>query len=64
MSQTVLLCYLVIAGEVNCWKNEFRLLHIVVNSLIEVLTHVGFENDGKVVTVPLTLVSTLNGLSW
>jgi len=63
MAQIVLLCYLIITCELDCWKSEFRLLHVVVYSLIEVLTHVSFENHRKMVAEPLALVSTLYWLS-
>jgi hypothetical protein len=35
------------------------LLHIVVDSLVEVLTHIGFENYWEMVAVPLALVAAL-----
>lgn len=34
---------------------ELGLLHVSVDSLIEVLTHVGFENDGEVISEPMSL---------
>lgn len=63
MAQIDLLHCLVVACELYCWKCELCLLHIVVYSLIEVLTHVGFEYHWEMIAVPLALISALYRLS-
>ena len=48
-------CLLIVSCKLKCREHEFRLLHIVINSLIEVLAHVSFENDWEVISEPLAL---------
>ena len=49
----------VIASELNRWESELRLLHVVVNLLVEVLTHVRLKDHWKMVSIPLPLASSV-----
>ena len=57
--QFILLCGRLITIELDRWESELTLLHIVVNLFVEILTHVGLENDWEVVPVPLAFAASL-----
>ena len=49
----------IVTSELNRRESELRLLHIVIDLLVEVLTHVRLENDREMVTVPLPRAASL-----
>jgi len=49
----------IVTSELNRRESELRLLHIVIDLLVEVLTHVRLENDREMVTVPLPRAASI-----
>ena len=48
-----------VSSEFESWKMHLTLLHVVVDSFVEVLAHTGFEDDWEMVPKPFTLRSSL-----
>lgn len=46
-------------GPLHGRERELRLLHVVVNCLIEVLAHVCFKDHWEVVSIPVALGTSL-----
>ena len=49
----------VITSELNRWESELRLLHVVVNLLVEILAHVRLKDHWKMISIPLPLASSV-----
>ena len=49
-----------VSSEFESWKMHLTLLHVVVDSFVEVLAHTGFEDDWEMVSKPFSLGSSLN----
>ena len=48
-----------VSSEFESRKMHLTLLHVVVDSFVEVLAHPGLEDDWKMVSKPFTLRSSL-----
>ena len=51
--------FLIITCKLDGRKSELRLLHIIINCFVKVLTHVGLHNYWEMVSEPLALSSSL-----
>ena len=49
----------VITSKLNRWESELRLLHVVVDLLVEILAHVRLKNHWKMISIPLPLASSV-----
>lgn len=49
----------VIASELNGRESDLRLLHIIVNLLVEILRHVCLDDNREVIAVPFTRAARL-----
>lgn len=59
LMQVYLLSCAVVAEEFNRRESELRLLHIVVDLLVEVLAHVRLKNHREVVPVPVAVAASI-----
>ena len=49
-----------VSSEFKSREMHFTLLHVVVDSFVKVLAHLGFEDDWEVVAKPFSLASGLH----
>lgn len=45
--------------KLQCWESELTLLHIVVDLLVEILTHVCLKDDWEVVSEPFSVAASV-----